>query len=72
MMEQFSHSFLLGWIIKVGVTKFGGGRSYQRLKPFMIGIIAGELLGGLLFMAVGAIYYAATGLFPVKYHVFPG
>jgi hypothetical protein len=25
----------------------------------------------LLFMAVGAAYYALTGLFPTQYHVFP-
>ena len=70
-MEQFSHSFLLGWAIKGAVTKLGGGRTYRRFKPFMIGIIAGDLLGGLLFMAIGAAYYALTGLFPTQYHVFP-
>ena len=35
--------FLLGWFIKQAVVRFGGGGVYQRLKPFFIGIISGEL-----------------------------
>lgn len=36
-------AFLLGWFIKQAVVRFGGGGVYQRLKPFFIGIISGEL-----------------------------
>jgi hypothetical protein len=72
-LGHFSHSFLLGWLIKVGVTKFGGGGAYRKTMPLMIGIIAGDLLGGLVFMAYGAIYYAATDTMLDKvYLVFPG
>ena len=35
--------FLLGWFVKQAVVRFGGGGVYQRLKPFFIGIISGEL-----------------------------
>lgn len=70
-IEQFSHSFLLGWLIKVMVTKFGGAGRYRQGKAVMVGVIAGDLLGGLVFMAIGAIYYWQTGLYPIKYHVFP-
>jgi len=70
-IEQFSHSFFLGWFIKMLVTRLGGAGYYRRGKPFMIGLIAGELLGGLAFMAAGAIYYGLTGLPPANYHVFP-
>ena len=35
--------FLLGWFIKQAVVRFGGGGVYQKLKPFFIGIISGEL-----------------------------
>ena len=35
--------FLLGWFIKQAVVRFGGGGVYQKLKPFFIGIITGEL-----------------------------
>jgi hypothetical protein len=68
----FSASLMVGWMIKTAVTKFGGGKKYHELKPLMIGIIAGDLLGGLLFMAVSGIYYARTGIAPMNYWIFPG
>jgi hypothetical protein len=64
-------SFLLGWLIKLAVTKYGGARVYQRLKPLMIGLIAGDLLGGLIPMVIGAIYYWATGEPPKPFQVLP-
>jgi hypothetical protein len=70
-MEQYSHSFLLGWLIKAVVTRLGGAGRYRGGKLFMIGIVAGDLLGGLLFMVIGAVYYWLTGLYPEKYFVFP-
>lgn len=65
-------SFLIGWAIKALVVKFGGGASYQRAKPLMVGLIAADLLGGLIFMVAGAIYYKVTGFAPARYSIFPG
>jgi len=71
-IEQYSHSFLLGWLVKTAVTKLGGPEKYRHGKDFMFGIVAGDLLGGLAFMAIGALYYRLTGLLPAaKYFVFP-
>jgi len=70
-MAYFGPSFLLGWFIKMVVTKLGGGRKYEQLKPFMIGVVAGDLLGALIFLAVGIVYYFATGRFPVGYKIYP-
>ena len=70
-IEQYSHSFLLGWMIKASVTGLGGAKKYRSGRTFMIGIIAGDLLGGLLFMAIGSIYYWQTHLPPSRYFVFP-
>jgi hypothetical protein len=63
-------SFLLGWLVKTGVTKYGGAGLYVRLKPLMIGLIAGEMLGGIIPMLIGAIYYACTGTPPKVFAVF--
>ncbi len=61
LFGRFSFSFLLGWAIKMVVSKFGGAAKYTETKPLMIGVIAGDLLGGFLFMIVAWIYFAVTG-----------
>jgi len=69
--RTLAFSFLLGWLIKVVVTKYGGASAYQRLKPLMIGVIAGDMLGGLTPMIIGAIYYFVTGEPPKLFKVLP-
>ncbi|MHC4983542.1 MAG: DUF6785 family protein [Planctomycetota bacterium] len=71
-MAMLNHSLLIGWAVKKMVTKFGGSRSYNRVRLLMFGVIAGELLGGVLWMIVGAIYHAVTGHSPPRYKIFPG
>jgi hypothetical protein len=58
-------SFLIGWAVKASVTRYGGAKTYEKLKPLMVGVIAGDLSGLFLPMAVGIIYYAITGQKPV-------
>ena len=65
-------SFLLGWIIKSLVVRFGGGRVYQDLKPLFIGLIAGELVAASLTIFIGWLYYFATGLMPRTYMIMSG
>jgi len=60
-------SFLVGWLIKAGVVKYGGGRLYAKLKPLMIGLIAGEMMAGAVTMAIGAIYYLINNEPPKPY-----
>ena len=68
---MLNHSFLLGWLIRRAVTRFAGPGALRKAKPFMIGVIAGDLLGGAVFMAVGAIYYGLTGHQPPPVEIFP-
>ena len=65
-------SFLIGWGVKVSVVKLGGAKTYNSLKPAMIGIIAGELVAGIAWILVGAAYYAVMHKFPVTYRILPG
>jgi hypothetical protein len=62
-------SFLLGWLIKVLVTKYGGAAAYQKGKPLMIGVIAGDMLGGLIPVIIGLIYYLVMGEPPKRFTV---
>jgi hypothetical protein len=59
--RYMAFSFLLGWLIKVAVNRYGGSILYQRLKPLMIGLIAGDMLGRFMPTLVGTLYYALTG-----------
>jgi len=68
---QLAASFMLGCLIKVAVTRIAGSKSYQRAKPIMIGMIAGDVIGGIIPMIAGGIYYYATGLTPETYRVLP-
>lgn len=70
-MYVFSYSILLGWLAKTLTVRFGGYALVQRLKPFMFGVIGGEILGALVFMVVGAVYFLVTGKPPVAYRYFP-
>jgi len=71
-LRKIGTSFFIGWVVKSLVVKFGGGSTYQKVKPLMIGLIAGDLTGGLVFMIVGSVYYFVTGFPPEKFSTFPG
>lgn len=66
-----SYSILLGWLVKTLSVRFGGNALVQRLKPFMYGVIGAEILGALVFMAVGGVYFLVTGKPPIAYRYFP-
>jgi hypothetical protein len=70
-ISTMGSSFLVGWLIKVAVTKIGGPRTHRKAKSFMIGVIAGELFCGLLFMLIAVAYRMATGQSPPEYVVLP-
>jgi len=61
-LGKFCTSFFLGWCLKAGITRFGGAARYSSAKPFVLGIIVGDLVGGFLIMATNWVYYAVTGL----------
>lgn len=61
-MEKFGFSFFLGWLAKLVVMKIGGPKSYYSARYLMVGVIAGDLLGGLLYMATNYTYWLVTGL----------
>lgn len=64
-------SYLIGWLIKSLVVRFGGGRVYQDLKPLFIGLIVGELVVGGLAIVTGFIYFGTTGLKPPWFGILP-
>jgi hypothetical protein len=47
-------SVFLGWLLKSVIFKFTGTRGYHLFKPLFLGFIAGQLMGGALWMIVDA------------------
>lgn len=57
-------SFLAGWFVKTLVVRFGGGRTYQSLKPLFIGIIGGEMVFLGLHVVYNLLYLLYYGTAP--------
>lgn len=71
-LRMFFYSFMLGWVVKSLIQKFGGGQVYQNLKPLFIGMVLGELAVAALSVIVGYLYYWATGLTLPPAGILPG
>lgn len=65
-----AQSMLIGWLIKTIVVKYGGEKAVNKVKPFMIGIICGELLSAFLGSLLQTIYYFWTGEIPGRFTIY--
>ncbi len=45
-------SVFLGWMLKAVIFKFAGTRGYVLYKPLFVGLIAGQLMGGAVWMVI--------------------
>jgi hypothetical protein len=57
--------FLLAWVFKSLALRYGGARFYRLSRPFFLGLIAGDLLGGGFFTAVGA--FTGINVYPINW-----
>ena len=48
-------SVFIGWMLKAVIFKFSGTKGYFTYKPFFVGMIAGQLMGGAVWMVVDFI-----------------
>jgi len=70
--RRFVASFLIGYVVKGAVAKYGGERACRLVKPLMIGLIAADMLFGITTSLVGGIYYCITGTPPPRFVVLVG
>jgi hypothetical protein len=63
--QWISVSLLIGCLVKVAAIRYGGVGLYNRLKPLMLGFVAGAVVAATIPMLVGAIFHFATGRTPV-------
>jgi len=66
---QTAWPFLLGGGLKLVTTRYGGAQAYQRMKPLMFGLIAGDMLSGIGITLFGFAYHYFTGELPKPYVV---
>jgi hypothetical protein len=64
-MNQMWFSIFLGWLAKTLISRFGGNESYQKLIPFFLGLILGDVAMMLFWLAIN-VY---TGV--MKYNLMP-
>lgn len=57
--------FLLAWLFKSLALRYGGAGFYRRSVPFFLGLIAGDILGGGFFDALGAV--SGINVYPVNW-----
>jgi hypothetical protein len=62
LVGKYGGSFLIGWFIKTMVTRLAGASRYAQLRPLMMGVIVGDLLGGFLTTCTLWTYYLITGV----------
>jgi hypothetical protein len=70
MASSFGHivwgSFLIVWVAKAAVLRYGGMPLYRRAVPFFLGIAFGHLaIAGIVWGLVGAVSGAAVQSYPV-------
>jgi hypothetical protein len=69
---MFATSFLLGSLIKMLAAHYGGSRLVNRLKPMMYGLIASDMISGLITILCGILYYLNTDKIPKSFWILPG
>ena len=57
-------AFLVAWLIKTIITRYGGWVTYTRLQPFFLGLILGEFSQAVIWASIGGIWRLPTASFP--------
>jgi len=71
--SELGASFLLGAIVKTALVRLWGGTAVRKIRPLLFGVVAGDLIGGLISILAGAGYYLEHWrASPNQYFVFPG
>jgi hypothetical protein len=52
IMDHLWFNMFLAWLVKVLVLKYGGVGLYQKTRPFFLGMIAGHIVPGGIFLFV--------------------
>lgn len=59
-MNYFWNSFLVGWLVKVVVLRYGGRHGHQHAFRFFLGLLLGDYVLGSLWGAIGPLAHIRT------------
>jgi hypothetical protein len=57
-------SFFLGWVVKVLVVRYGGLRTFVRLRPFFLGLVLGDCISGSLWAIPQHFTHVGSPIWP--------
>ena len=60
-------SILVAWLIKILVLRYGGAGTYQRSRPFLMGLIIGQFVVAGLWLIVDAFTGTMGNIVPMLY-----
>ena len=69
-MSRLYYSIMLGWLIKVMILRVWGGKTFSRVKPFFVGVIAGQVATYAMWLVINSVYFLVTRTTPPRFGVF--
>jgi len=63
-MIVFWFPILVAWMVKSAILRYGGMKTYTRLKPLFLGVILGEFSQAVMWAAIAGIWRVPAPFFP--------
>ncbi|MHC4716638.1 MAG: DUF6784 domain-containing protein, partial [Planctomycetota bacterium] len=57
LMSRYWWSFLVGWALKRLILRIGGGRLFERSRPFFTGMVVGQAVCLLIWVIVNILVF---------------
>lgn len=64
-ISRFWFSFLMGWLLKGLIMRYGGMSGYRHLRPFFLGLILGDCISGGIWIVVGLVTRVGYPVLPL-------
>ncbi|MFW6156146.1 MAG: DUF6785 family protein [Armatimonadota bacterium] len=63
-MIVFWFPMLIAWLVKGTIVRYGGMRTYQRLRPLFFGLILGEFSQAVIWATISGVWRTPAPFFP--------
>ena len=64
LSASFWFPAFLAWVLKGVITRYGGVRTYVRLRPVFLGFVFGEFFAAVFWTIISFIFQSSTPSFP--------